>query len=135
MFRFYAFVYLSVFLFMFIFLYMFSLSFSVHVFIFQFLFIFQFVFIFLFMFISLFVFILLFLDAIQGDQVQLWLVISFSQALENRKIIKPNNFCQPYIWTFWYFDVLIQSGEEKLCLSGFCQNSVIAPYFMDWEPR
>ena len=36
-------------------------------------------------------------DLLQGDQVQLWLVISLWQELERRKIIKPNNFCQPYI--------------------------------------
>ena len=39
------------------------------------------------------------------------------------------------MWTFWYFDVSIWSGEENFCLSGFCQNNVIASYCRDWEPR
>ena len=36
---------------------------------------------------------------------------------------------------FWYFDVSVWSGEQKLFLLGLCQNGVLAPYCRDWEPR
>ena len=33
--------------------------------------------------------------------------------IKTKKIIKPNNFCQPHIWTFWYFEVSVWSGEKS----------------------
>ena len=36
---------------------------------------------------------------------------------------------------FWYFDVSVWSGEQKLWYFGLCQNGVLAPYCKDWEPR
>ena len=34
---------------------------------------------------------------------------------------------------FWYFDVSVWSGEQKLWYFGLCQNGVLAPYCKDWE--
>ena len=36
---------------------------------------------------------------------------------------------------FWYLNVSVWSGEQKLGLLGMCQNSVLAPYCKEWEPR
>ena len=36
---------------------------------------------------------------------------------------------------FWYLNVSVWSGEQKLCLLGMCKNSVLAPYCKEWEPR
>ena len=34
-----------------------------------------------------------------------------------------------------YFDVSVWSDEQKSCLSGLLQISVLAPYCKDWEPK
>ena len=72
---------------------------------------------------------------LQGDHLQLPFFISFWRALKNNEIIQLNHFCQPHIETFWYFEVSLWSGEKKSCLSGLCQNNVMAPYCKGWEPK
>ena len=51
---------------------------------------------------------------IQGDQQQLYFMISLWQVLKYEEMVKPKHFCWAYIWTFWYFDVSIWPGEKIL---------------------
>ena len=61
---------------------------------------------------------------VQGVHVQLPFFISFWRALKNKKIIKPNLFCQPHIWTFWYFEISVWSDEKSHAFQG-CAKIVL----------
>ena len=56
--------------------------------------------------------------------MQLPFFISFWRALKNKKIIKPNLFCQPHIWTFWYFEISVWSDEKSHAFQG-CAKIVL----------
>ena len=61
---------------------------------------------------------------IQGDHLQLPFFISFWRALKNNEIIQLNHFCPPHIETFWYFEVLLWSGETSHAFPG-CAKIVL----------
>ena len=54
---------------------------------------------------------------------------NFSRTGKNSKMAKPNHFCWGYIWTFWYFDVLLWPGEKKFlpfrAMSKQCEFSTL----------
>ena len=67
---------------------------------------------------------------IQGDPTRLSIVISLWQVSNSQKMAKPNHFWKWYIGRFWYFDVSKVPGDF-FCLSRFCQNGGLAPYWLN----
>ena len=56
---------------------------------------------------------------------------SLANPKNKKKMVKLNRFWKADMRRFWYFDVSVWSGEQKLFLLGMCQNGVLAPYCRD----